>query len=273
MKKMLTINEAAKLCSTSRASLLRMEEKGILEPAFINQENGYRYYDEKSVLRIMRNLSFQEMGVTQKELKAYYNGDENYHDLLHTLEKKLIMLENYIATIKAQLPMETHLNVETYQFPEEYCYVKKLGPVKDHTEVRGNMWRILDECISKGYILKKEMHPFIMVDPNQFIREDFSEVHFMYKVCVPIKYSETLADNSDIEMFPTSKTISTFLYGGSKDIKKAFVKLGKLMEEEKLTLDGAARIVALVMSYPGEEIPKEYWVSRICMPFKTKQDD
>lgn len=46
----LTINQLAKVCSISRASLLRMEQDGILTPAYVNPDNGYRYYDSGSVI-------------------------------------------------------------------------------------------------------------------------------------------------------------------------------------------------------------------------------
>lgn len=67
----LTINQLAKICSTSRAALLRMEEDHILDPVYVNPQNGYRYYDETSVLRVARNLSLQEFGITHKELYNY----------------------------------------------------------------------------------------------------------------------------------------------------------------------------------------------------------
>ena len=45
MKKLFQITEAARACSLSRSTLLRLEEKGLLTPAYTAPDSGRRYYD------------------------------------------------------------------------------------------------------------------------------------------------------------------------------------------------------------------------------------
>ena len=44
-KKLFQITEAAHACGLSRSTLMRMEKKGLLTPAYIAAESGRRYYD------------------------------------------------------------------------------------------------------------------------------------------------------------------------------------------------------------------------------------
>lgn len=52
-KEFFQITEAARACGLSRSTLLRMEEKGLLTPAYIAPDSGRRYYDNHNVARIM----------------------------------------------------------------------------------------------------------------------------------------------------------------------------------------------------------------------------
>lgn len=58
------------------------------------------------------------------------------------------------------------------------------------------------------------------------------------------------------------------IYGGSSSIKDAFIKLNDEKEKKNLTFEGPARVIAVVNSFPGEDIPLEYWVMRICIAYK-----
>ena len=57
-KDLFQITEAAHACGLSRSTLMRMEEKGLLTPAYIAPESGRRYYDNFNVARILQIEKF-----------------------------------------------------------------------------------------------------------------------------------------------------------------------------------------------------------------------
>ena len=57
-KKFFQISEAARACGVSRSTLMRLEEKGLLTPAYIAPESGRRYYDNHNVARILQIEKF-----------------------------------------------------------------------------------------------------------------------------------------------------------------------------------------------------------------------
>ena len=88
-----SIQTLAKHCNISRATLLRMEESGLLTPAYKDPDSGYRYYDVKNLDRVIRILNYQNIGLTKKEISDILY-DSNYVDeyLARLKERHLLIL-------------------------------------------------------------------------------------------------------------------------------------------------------------------------------------
>ena len=54
IKVKMQINEFAKLAGVSVRTLHYYDEIGLLKPAFVDEQNGYRFYDENSLLLCKR---------------------------------------------------------------------------------------------------------------------------------------------------------------------------------------------------------------------------
>ena len=72
IKGLFSITQAATACGLSRSTLMRMEERGLLTPAYISESNGWRYYDNHNISRILQIQQFQSMGFNAKETSAYF---------------------------------------------------------------------------------------------------------------------------------------------------------------------------------------------------------
>lgn len=254
-KDYLSINQLAKACGVSRSTILRMEKDGILKPVYINSENGYRYYDAKNVLRVIRNLTFQEMGLTHKELRAYYDNPDNYRNMLSLLEQKKTIMEYQISNIKLQLMQIEHLDISYFIFPEIYCYTHKMvGNVKKE-DVHHKMWSIFNEVLQKGYSIDYHVHAFVLVDYRIMRVNDTQDLNYEYEICIPVLPA---ADNSGLKKFEKTDMVSTIMYGGTENLSEAVKKL-----ENEISCNGyraldKARIIAVIGSYPGEDIPLKY---------------
>ena len=62
------IKEFAKLTGVSVRTLHYYDEIGLLEPAFIDEQNGYRDYDEKSLGRMVEILFYRELDLDRKSV-------------------------------------------------------------------------------------------------------------------------------------------------------------------------------------------------------------
>lgn len=77
MKKFLTIGEVSKIKRVSAKSLRYYEQLGILLPAYINKETGYRYYTVEQLLIIELIHICIELGIPLKNFKKYITAEEN----------------------------------------------------------------------------------------------------------------------------------------------------------------------------------------------------
>ena len=71
-KNLFQITEAAHACGLSRSTLMRMEEKGLLTPAYIAAKSGRRYYDNHNVARILQIEKFKSMGLNTEQIADYF---------------------------------------------------------------------------------------------------------------------------------------------------------------------------------------------------------
>ena len=62
------IKEFAKLTGVSVRTLHYYDEIGLLKPAFVDEQNGYRFYDENSLLRMQEILFYRELDFPLKSI-------------------------------------------------------------------------------------------------------------------------------------------------------------------------------------------------------------
>ena len=89
LKKLFQITEAARACSLSRSTLLRLEEKGLLTPAYTAPDSGRRYYDNHNVARILQIEKLKAMGLGTEDIAAYFASGGETAVLLAALEEHL----------------------------------------------------------------------------------------------------------------------------------------------------------------------------------------
>lgn len=94
------ISEAARACGVSRSTLMRIEDNGLLKPAFVTEESGRRYYDNFSVAHVLQVEKFKSMGLDREEIINYYKSGGQVEDLLGALESKLYELQRGVEELR-----------------------------------------------------------------------------------------------------------------------------------------------------------------------------
>jgi DNA-binding transcriptional MerR regulator len=110
------IREIADLAGVTTRTIRYYDEIGLLDPATTG-DNGYRYYDQDSLLRLQQILFFRELDVPLKEIELIMNGPnfsmvsalENHRSSLqikvHRLEKLIDTLEKTVTSLKGEETM------------------------------------------------------------------------------------------------------------------------------------------------------------------------
>ena len=87
------INELAKLAGVSVRTLHYYDEIGLLKPAFVDEQNGYRFYDENSLLRMQEILFYRELDFELKSISEILSSPDYDKKIALAKQRKLLILK------------------------------------------------------------------------------------------------------------------------------------------------------------------------------------
>lgn len=99
---MYKISEFAEMTGLSKETLRYYEDVKLLEPAYINPKNKYRYYDDGSFFLAVLLVKLRNLGFSIQEMKSIMN-DESFANLEQLMIQKRTKMENQIAELRLQI--------------------------------------------------------------------------------------------------------------------------------------------------------------------------
>lgn len=102
MKNYFLISEFAKLRGININSLRYYEKIGILKPAYIDEQTGYRYYAPEQVSDLNKIILCIQLGIPLKEMVQYMDGNGNF-DSKRLLEQGRIVAQKRIEEMQNNL--------------------------------------------------------------------------------------------------------------------------------------------------------------------------
>ncbi|MEG0894748.1 MAG: MerR family transcriptional regulator [Oscillospiraceae bacterium] len=117
------INEFAKLTNVSVRTLHYYDEIGLLPPAYIEEHNGYRFYDEKCLERMQEILFYRELDFSLKSIlqilsSPMYDKTDALSKQRYMLKLKINRLEKLINTIDSAMKGENNMNFNVFDNSE-----------------------------------------------------------------------------------------------------------------------------------------------------------
>ena len=154
-KKLFQITEAARACSLSRSTLLRLEEKGLLTPAYTAPDSGRRYYDNHNVARILQIEKLKAMGLGTEDIAAYFASGGETAVLLAALEEHLHEVARGVEELRLRAGTDTGISVQVLTLPAVTC-CRRLCEGHTIAEKYNAMYDFYGECVRRGYRLSDE---------------------------------------------------------------------------------------------------------------------
>lgn len=107
----LHIKEFAKLTGVSVRTLHFYDEIGLLKPPSVDEQNGYRFYDENSLMRMQEILFYRELDFPLKEIRTIlsspdYDKKKALKEQKHLLTLKKERLERLISALDGAMKGE-----------------------------------------------------------------------------------------------------------------------------------------------------------------------
>lgn len=261
IKGLFQITEAAKACGLSRSTLLRLEEKGLLTPAYISPDSGRRYYDNHNVARIMQIEKFKSMGLNSKQIMDYFVRGGEASDMLKALEVRLNDLKRSVEEMRLRALKMPGMSVQIMTLPAITCCMRRyMGhTVKDKYNA---MYELYSECVRNGYVLSNE--PLVTISNRRdFLDGYIGDEPYPIDVCVPLRSDKAPADAVTL---PECRALSVLYYGDYSGTDEAWLTLGKEAKARKLKPVAAPRVLGIVAPYTGREIDSSHYCSRFVLP-------
>ncbi len=260
-KRLFQISEAARACGVSRSTLMRLEENGLLKPAYIAEGSGRRYYDNFNVAHILQVEKFKQMGLSKEEIITYYSSGGEVTQLLSVLETRLSELQRGVEELRLRQKQKDDMLVSIITLPETVCLMHKaMGKtVQDKYAV---MFDFYGQCVKKGHKLSDDPI-FTISERTDYLDGYISEDNFPFYVCVPVE-EKTL----DAVTLPATKALSVLYYGDYDNANDAWLLLGKEIKELHLKPTGFPRVLGIVAPYTGKEIEAGRYCSRFVVPIE-----
>jgi DNA-binding transcriptional MerR regulator len=136
-----TVKRLATMAGISVRTLHYYDEIGLLKPSFINRENGYRFYEEKELLKLQQILFFRELDFSLETIRGIMESP-NFDSVAALLDQKKLLelkrkridrlLRTISKTIIAAKGGEFMNNDDAYSAFDDPDYQK----YKDEVEMR-----------------------------------------------------------------------------------------------------------------------------------------
>jgi len=109
------IKEFAELTGVSVRTLHYYDETGLLKPAFIDKQTGYRHYDEASLLRMQEILFYRELDFPLKAISEILSAESHDRQRALSDQKRLLTLkkqrlERLIEAVDSAMKGENIMN-------------------------------------------------------------------------------------------------------------------------------------------------------------------
>ena len=190
---MYSIGEFSKIGSVSTKTLRYYDEIGLLRPAYVDEENHYRYYAEEQVEQILFITELKTYDLRLEQIKAIMESKDSAL-LKHFLEMRMEQLNSQIAEslrLRQCIERKVHeiqlggqmmqkgkeLIVETKEFKPGWVMGKKA--TLDVTQTGTVISSVFES------IFKNNLQPAGPVMTFYFDRE-FNQEHANIEICVPI---------------------------------------------------------------------------------------
>lgn len=264
MKNLFTISQATKCCGISRATILRLEGKGLLTPAFVDERTGYRYYDNHNISKILQIKLFLSMDMSYDDILLYYNSNGTSPVLLKTIETKLFTIKRAYEEMKLRIDNKKHLSFEIITLPEYVCYSKEYAGSSIDDKYK-DMYNLFHEVVERGYKPLSSEPLFIINKRTDFLDGKFSDVKTDFICCIPLE-PDSAPDEATV--YPSCKAFSCLYYGNYDNLAEVYNEFGRKIRELNIKPIGYPRALALVAPYTGKEIHKDNYVSRLVVPIE-----
>lgn len=266
-ERLYTINEIAKICGTSRATLLRMEEYGFDKARYVDKKNGYHYYDVINIHKIMMYQMLQNLGLTVGEVTAYYRHELEPEEFLEKLKNRLSIAQRCVDEFESRFSKRESIEYSFFTLPDVTCYCFNCDIKSPKEQIEYN-YRKLQEVYELGYRPFPTTPMFSITPELNTIYDEQSSITDDSIMCVAV-YPDDKLPSDNIVHFQSKQAYSMLYHGNSTEIMNTGGKmLLERMREQGLKPAGPLYGICVMGPFFGTDVAPEDYVFRWAIPLE-----
>jgi DNA-binding transcriptional MerR regulator/effector-binding domain-containing protein len=245
MKSIFTIGETAKIHHISKQTLIFYDKKGLLKPAYIDEENGYRYYslEEFAALDVILFLKF--LGLPLKEINSYLT-ERSAEKSIAVLKKQKQIVERNLFKLKA---VRAKINSSLSVYEDYKDWADKKGPFIKKRKVQHALWLAIeppygDEQVDlslKRLVLFVEQEDYLAdYSMGSIIRQE-DLLNGIFKYTKTFIIINKAVSNANYFKLQAGTYATIYHHGPYENISISYEKLLEFIHNKGYTIDGDAK--------------------------------
>lgn len=265
---MYRIGEFSKLAKVTIKTLRYYEKEGILMPSYVDESNGYRFYETKQLLTVAKIISLRQMGMTIDNIRDILSG-ANIQEMLSMRRQELqsLLKISYDQLQRIDYILEgKNMQYETMmkELPDYVVYYKE-GVIKDFSELTSFILDSADECYETNKDIECIQPDYCYVSylDSEFRHHD---LHIMYAQAV----TKAGSPNDIIKFKKLTPVLGACVYhkGPYETLPDAYGYLMNWVEENGYEVIEPPRECYIDGIWNKDN--KEEWLTEIQVPVKKK---
>lgn len=250
------IGEVTKILGVTRKTLLVYEDMGLLTPAVKDENSGFRYYTADNMTQIRSIRSLQALGLSLKEVAAYYYDTENIDIYLEHLIDLRAQLDKNIQMLQVRSAKQGDLTVRKTSLPQQVCFCRQYQ-CRDTTEAAN---KLRDTYIAAARTGKMSMVACMF---TVRMTQDPDVLDLM--CCIPV---DSRFDGPERVEFAETPALCIYYRGPYEGTATAIRALAEYIKENGIETTGPFRSVYLE-GPPSRGENSEDYITQVAVPIKV----
>ena len=271
----LKIGEFARVGQVSIATLRHYDQCGLLKPAVLDPDTGYRYYSLDQLARLNRILALKELDFTLEQIDRLLEEDLSLEQLRGMFTLKQAQTQHLIDTEQARL---TRIAARIRQIEQEgkmpayEVLLKQVDPllvasIRDSIPFiseRGHLYETLSAYLDQQGVQGSQPDVLLVHSRHEWHDEGMS---VDVEVAIPVPNALPGNEQIRIRTLPSGFMACTVHTGDDLSLGQAYVALHRWMKDNGYRLTGTPRQVHL---HCGEHLNPSQYVTEVQFPVEKQ---
>lgn len=244
------------------------DEQNLIKPVYVDEKNGYRYYEASQIADLHRILALRGMGFSIEDIRRIINGEEE-KKLLQ--EKKQEILKQIAALTAKLAEVESYLNKDDVALALPVL-IKKLPKVEVCTmEKKIQSYDALFDMMPE---MGEEMEKLecVCAEPEycfvQYLEPGYKENDILVETCQAVTEKKEASDKVKFKTLPEVEAACIFHKGSYETFHKSYAVVLNYIEENGYEI--CENIRESYIDGVWNKDSTEEWLSEIQIPIRRK---